>query len=90
MKNRQRGWAGLVALLIALAIVAFLAKDALMRYALSSTTAARKATADERARNPYAPRDANEIRSAPTPIERARSVDDIVKRAAEEREQKMP
>jgi len=33
---RQRGWAGLVMILVALAIVAFLAKDALKGYGLGS------------------------------------------------------
>ncbi len=43
--GRERGWVGLVVILIALAIVAWLSKDALMRYGMLSggTTAAKRA-----------------------------------------------
>ena len=41
MRTRQGGWVGLVVILVALVIVAFLAKDALKKYGLvpSASTA---------------------------------------------------
>ena len=81
-------------LLLALAIVGFLAKDAILHYALSGTSAVRSsAPAAESARGTEsrdASRDSEGIRRAPTPIERARGVEDIVKRGAEERARTMP
>jgi hypothetical protein len=50
--DRQRGWVGMIVLLLALAIVAWLAKDALMKYGLvpSDPTAMKAGTPGERAR----------------------------------------
>jgi hypothetical protein len=84
---RQRGWAGLVMILVALAIVAFLAKDALKGYGLASRTAAptKAGTPAERARAPGAGGvEALDVGSAPAP-ERARGVEDMVKQQADER-----
>ena len=95
--SRQRGWAGLLVLLIALAIVAFLAKDALKQYGMlpGGVAAERKSSAPaERLRNPglgEAPVDMTSAPSAPaSAIDRARGVEDMVKRQAEERAQRMP
>jgi len=50
--DRQRGWVGMIVLLLALAIVAYLAKDALMKYGLvpGDPTAIKAGTPGERAR----------------------------------------
>jgi hypothetical protein len=89
---RQRGWVGLVMILVALAIVAFLAKDALKGYGLASRTAAptKAGTPAERARAPGAGGvDALDLGSAPaapaSAPERARAVEDMVKQQADER-----
>ena len=88
----QRGWAGLVMILVALAIVAFLAKDALTGYGLASRPAvpAKAGTPAERARAPGAGGvDALDLGSAPaapaSAPERARGVEDMVKQQADER-----
>ena len=89
---RQRGWAGLVGILVALAIVAFLAKDALKKYGLTGAApvATKAGTPGERARSPGAIGvDAMDVGATPaTPaaaLERARGVEDMVKRQADER-----
>jgi hypothetical protein len=89
---RQRGWAGLVMILVALAIVAFLAKDALKGYGLASSPAAltKAGTPAERARAPGAGGiEALDLGSAPaaptSALERARGVEDMVKQQAGER-----
>jgi hypothetical protein len=61
--DRQRGWAGLLALLLALAIVAWLARDALHKYGMVPTTpgvapAAGPGTAGESEPAPRSPLDA--------------------------------
>jgi hypothetical protein len=96
-RHRQRGWAGLLVLLIALLIVGFLAKDALKQYGLMSglSSSERKSTAPaDRLRNPGIGQAAPDMSSAPmaptTPIEKARGVEDMIKQQAEERAQKMP
>ena len=96
-RQRQRGWAGLLVLLIALAIVALLAKDALKQYGLVAgpSSSERKSTAPaDRLRNPGIGEAAPDVSSAPmaptTPIEKARAVEDMIKRQADERAQRMP
>jgi hypothetical protein len=93
---RQRGWAGLVMILVALAIVAFLAKDALKGYGLATRPAVptKAGTPAERARAPGAGGiEALDLGSAPvTPasaLERARGVEDMVKQQAGERAARM-
>ena len=90
----QRGWVGLVVILLALVIVAVLAKDALKQYGLvpgaAVKTEAKAGTAAERARAPGAvDAEALDLGSAPvTPaaaLERARAVEDMVKQQADER-----
>ena len=93
---RQRGWAGLVMVLVALAIVAFLAKDALKGYGLASrpAVATKTATPAERTRAPGAGGvEALDLGSAPaapvSALERARGVEDMVKQQASERAGRM-
>jgi hypothetical protein len=94
LTRRQGGWVGMIVLLLALAIVAWLAKDALMSYGLMSpatTSVTSKAgTPGERARAPVAV-DATgaTIDSAvpvPTaPMDRARGVEGTLKRQESQR-----
>ena len=90
--TRQRGWVGLVVILLALAIVAFLAKDALKKYGLTPGTAAttKAGTVGERARSAGAVgSEVLDVGGAPpTPgaaLERARGVEEMVKQQADER-----
>jgi len=90
--GRQGGWAGLVVLLLALVIVAVLAKDALKQYGLvpGARVSTKAGTPGERARAPGAiGAEAIDLGAAPsTPanaLERARGVEDMVKRQADER-----
>ena len=89
-RTRQGGWVGLVVILLALAIVAFLAKDALKKYGLAPAEVTTKAgTAGERARAAGAVgTEALDVGSAPpTPaavLERARGVEEMVKQQADE------
>ena len=89
---RQRGWVGLVVILLALGIVALLAKDALKRYGLvpGATVTTKAVTPAERVRSPAASGvealDFNAAPSAPAnALERAHGVEDMVKRQADER-----
>jgi len=91
--GRQRGWLGTVGVLIALLIIAWLVKDALRDYGLSTAAekAAEKATEGaepsglQRSPTPAA------VSTTPpggtpsfqAPLERARSVESTVNRAAE-------
>ncbi len=86
----QGGWVGLIVILVALVIVAMLAKDALVKYGLLGNPAA-SATKEPgglgRSPTPAAiPGDTSTL-SAPdysAPVERARGVEDTVKRGAED------
>jgi hypothetical protein len=94
LTRRQGGWVGMIVLLLALAIVAWLAKDALMSYGLMSpattTVTSKTGTPGERARAPAAV-DATgaTIESAapvPTaPMDRARGVEGTLKRQESQR-----
>ena len=92
-KNRQGGWVGMIVLLLALLIVAWLSKDALLKYAMmpgAETTVIRAGSPAERARTPAgsAVEQLDPTLSAPVPtnaIERARGVEDTMKRGAESR-----
>ena len=92
LRGRQRGWIGLVMILVALAIVGYLAKDALKAYGLTSAPKAttKAGTPGERARAPGAiGAEAVDLDSAPVApanaLERARGVEDMVKQQAAER-----
>ena len=82
LRHRQRGWVGLVVILLALVIVALVARTALKQYGLvDDPSKAQHATAPG----------ANEAEQAAavTPrnaLERARGVEDVVKRGAVEQE----
>ena len=89
---RQRGWAGIIVILLALVIVAILAKDALKGYGLApgASVKAKAGSPAERARAPGAVGvEALDLGSAPTApasaLERARGVEDMVKQQADER-----
>jgi hypothetical protein len=87
----QRGWAGLIVILVALVIVAVLAKEALKQYGPASGAQTTKAgTPAERALAPGAGGgEAFDPGAAPaspaSAIERARGVEDTLRRQAEER-----
>ena len=96
MRACQRGWVGLVVVLVALVIVAFLAKDALKQYGLTPKETMTKAgTPAERARAPGAAAgiEAVDLDSAPSApssaLDRARGVEEMVKRQADERATRM-
>ena len=90
---RQRGWAGIVVILVALVIVAILAKEALKGYGLApgATATTKAATPAERARMPGAiSGEAIDMGAAPSApaaaLERARGVEEMVKQQAAERD----
>jgi hypothetical protein len=85
-RARQRGWLGLIAILIALVIVAVLAQRLLRTYGLVPG-AETSAQAGPRGPGPAAPAagDATAVAPAPTnPIERARGLEQQVQRDAQE------
>ena len=95
-RDRQRGWAGLVVTLIVLAIVAWLAKDQLKAYGLipGNAVATKAGTPGERARAPGAMGiETLDVEAAPpsagSALERARGVEEMVKKQAEERGARM-
>ena len=83
LAHGQRGWSFLV-ILIALAIVAFLARDAIRQYFATLTSA----PASLESRLPPAARvvpDPTQATPAPSaPIERARAVEDVLKQQHEQ------
>ncbi len=86
--GRQRGWIGLVGFLIALLIVAWLAKDALREYLSLPEPPEEPAapTGYQRSPTPAAVSDAPPGGATPSyqrPVERARSVEGTVTRGAE-------
>ncbi len=86
--QRQRGWLGMVVMLIALVIVAILAKDALKSYGALEGVPAEPARQGERSRLPPAAVDASPPPGATPsfqkPIERARGVEATVQRQADD------
>ncbi len=101
--DRQRGWVGMLVILIALAIVAWLSKDALLKYGMlagggaTTTTTVKGGAATPGERTGSAAAGAVErmdpTGSVPAPtnaIERARGVEGMVKGAAEAAATKMP
>jgi len=88
----QGGWVGLIVILLALVIVAVLAKEGLKQYGLvpGAPVATKAGTPGERVRAPGAGGvEAPDLGAAPaTPasaLERAHGVEDLVKRQAAER-----
>ena len=98
--DRQRGWVGMIVILIALAIVAWMSKDALLKYGMmagSGTTVVKGGGATPGERTGSAAAGAVErmdpTGSAPAPttaIERARGVEGMIKGAADAAAAKMP
>jgi hypothetical protein len=87
---RQRGWAGLVVLLLALLIVGFLAKDAIVKYGLSgSTVVSQPGKGAPTANAPTAPPGSAESIRSGTPIERARAADAFVQTQSEENKRRI-
>ena len=81
--RRQRGWVGLIALLLALVIVAVLAQTALKRYGLLPSDAA--ANAPTRQPAAVAPDQADPATTTPrNALERARGVEASVRQQAED------
>ena len=92
--GKQGGWVGLIVMLLALAIVAWLSRDALKAYGLlpspATTVTTKAGTPGERARAAGAVgAEAVDMSSAPvapaTAIDRARGMEDMVKQQAAER-----
>jgi hypothetical protein len=82
LRHRQRGWVGLVVILLALVIVALVAKTALKQYGVAGDEAKTK-----RATAPGATE--TEQAAAVTPrnaLERARGVESMVKQGAAEQQ----
>jgi hypothetical protein len=88
--HRQRGWIGLVGLLLALAIVAVLAQKVLKTYGLVAGAEPRAHSSDERGpRGPggasSAPLDPTSLPATPTTaIERARGLEKAVQQQADD------
>jgi len=83
-RARQRGWAGLIGLLIALAIVLLLGRTVLQQTGVLASHAAAPETPLSRQLAPDAPsaQAASATPSFSAPIERARSVETIVQEQA--------
>jgi hypothetical protein len=85
--DRQRGWVGMIVLLLALVIVAYLSKDALMKYVAmpsGDTTVIKAGTPGERARAPAAVDASGTLVDSASPaptsaIDRARGVEKVIK-----------
>jgi hypothetical protein len=88
--HRQRGWLGLIGLLLALVIVAVLAQKVLKTYGLLSGAEPRATSASERGpRGPGgispAPMDATGVTPTPTAaMERARGLESAVQQQAQD------
>ena len=90
--GRQGGWAGLLAILVALLIAAYLYKDSMKAYGLLSAppVVTKAGTPGERARAPGAiGAEAIDMSSAPVApqnaIDRAYGIENMVKQQAEQR-----
>jgi len=88
--GRQGGWVGLIVMLLALAVVAWLARDALRAYGLlpsPATVTTKAGSPGERVRAPAAvdAMDPTSVTVAPqSAIERARGVEDTIRQQAEQ------
>ena len=85
--SRQRGWIGLVIILLALAIVAVLAQTALKRYGLLGEDRTTTKAAGPRGVGPTSPADINATSVTPTPgnaIERARGLESSVQQQSQQ------
>ncbi|MEP7182855.1 MAG: hypothetical protein ABI886_11770 [Betaproteobacteria bacterium] len=90
-RSRQRGWIGLIVMLLALVVVALLAKDALKEYGMQGGAGAPAGARTQRDRMPTpgaVPGDvdiAGALPSAGTPLERARGVEGMLQEQVTER-----
>jgi hypothetical protein len=88
--GRQGGWVGLIAMLLALAIVAWLSRDALKAYGLlpsPNTVTTKAGSPGERARAPAAVDAIDPTSTVVAPrsaIEKARGVEDTIRQQAEQ------
>ena len=92
--HRQRGWLGLIGLLLALVIVAVLAQKVLKTYGLLSGAQPEAKSASERGpRGPGeispAPLDASGVTPAPAAMERARGLESAVQQQAQDLNKRM-
>jgi hypothetical protein len=93
MRRRQGGWVGMIVLLLALVIVAYLAKDALRKYGMmpgGDTTVTKGATPGERTGSAAAgaAERVDPTAAAPAPtgaIDKARALEGTLNKAAQER-----
>ena len=93
MRSRQGGWVGMIVLLLALVIVAYLSKDALRKYGLmpsGGTTVVKGATPGERTGSAAAgaTERMDATGAAPVPanaIDKARALEGTLNKAAQER-----
>jgi hypothetical protein len=91
--GKQGGWVGLIVLLLAVLIVAFLAKDALLKHGMlggAETSASRAGTPGERTRSPAAgvveQTDVSGATPAPaSALDRARGLQDTLQKESEKR-----
>jgi hypothetical protein len=82
---RQRGWVGLVVLLLALVIVAVLAQTALKHYGLLAPADTPAVNASARGQAPDASRQLDSATTTPrNAIERARGVENTLRRQTDE------
>ena len=80
--GKQGGWVGMIGLLLALVIVAYLSKDALTKYMGASGGD----TAQKRTGTPAEHADPSSAASAPTSaIDRARGLQDMLQKESEKR-----
>lgn len=85
--DRQGGWAGLLVLLLALLIVAWLAKDALVKYGLvpSARSVAQPAAPDANAPGGGAAGGDSTASVPRTPMDAARNLESVVKQQEDKR-----
>ena len=86
-RHRQRGWLGLIVLLLALVIVGMLAQTVLKQYGLMPGVGTANKTAGSRGIGPTAPVNADPTTATPAPsnaIERARGLESTLQQQTQE------
>ena len=87
MRHRQRGWVGLIVLLLALVIVAMLAKTVLKQYGLPPGDRESTKTAGPHGVGPTIPMSGDPTTTTPTPanaLDRARGLESSLQQQTEE------
>ena len=87
MRRHQRGWVGLIVILLALVIVGMLAQTLLKQYGLLPSDRAATSAAGPRGVGPTTPMSGDPTTTTPTPanaLERARGLESSVQQQAEE------